>query len=230
MDIREQPMLKGSYEIERFLFGSQQLNSGGWVQGQTVVGKVVVDGTPLECLTRPIYAYLEYCGRINSVGDEAFTHLQSCGRGLSAQFLSSLGVPFKVAPAIERVNGLSDISGGFPPAVLWGASGKGSRNLYLKGPGNFSVYQMHMAYVHCPLSDSIGLINRAPRLAKSFSKANEQLVLVSSIAFANVFAIQSEFAVSPMEWVSIATQVLDGARQNKWQFDLLASELSGHHY
>ncbi|QBF25412.1 monalysin family beta-barrel pore-forming toxin [Pseudomonas tructae] len=230
MDAQEQSMLKGTYAIERHLFGGADLKAGGWVQGHTVVGKISIGRSVLEYYTRPIYAYLVYCGMIRSNGEDAFSHSHVCSRGLSAHFLTSLGLSFEVDPAIERVNGLSEIVGGFAPASLWGATHQQSQQLYLKGIGDFAVYQMHMAYAHAPYANENALVEHNPKLARRFVKIKDQSILVSSIAFANVFAIQREFAIDPMGWETVQGLVLDGARQDRWQFDAQACQSSSHRY
>ncbi|RWU25325.1 monalysin family beta-barrel pore-forming toxin [Pseudomonas alkylphenolica] len=223
-------VFKGSYSIEKYLFGSSEPKPGCWVKGQTVVGNMTIAGRVVKCFTRPIYAYLVYCGAAKGSSNDVYIQRQAFSTGFSTHFLSDLAMPFAFPPAVERVNGLSQIVSGVPATTLWAAPGQIFEDIYLDGVEPYAVYQVHMAYVHRPLADSLKMVKADPGIASVFCEAGGQSVLVSSVALVRGFAIQARHAVDPLEWGTIKTRVLDGVAKETWQFDETASQSSSHCY
>ncbi|QXH50515.1 monalysin family beta-barrel pore-forming toxin [Pseudomonas fakonensis] len=218
--------LKGSYEIERYLYGEQGVQSGSWVAGQTVVGDINVDGVAVECFTRPVYAYLSYCARVQQQRSGPYVHTQHYQCGLSRDFLAGLGVPFKVRPGINRVNALSRIVTDLTADVLWGMPVEQTRDVYLNDSKAYLVYQVNIAYAHCLLDGKPG----NARLGSVFSEMAVQWLLVSSLSTDRLVVVEERQAVEALGWQSVRQAVLAAKKLGAIEFDQSVADVPFNRY
>ena len=203
MQVDERLKLRGSYEIERYLYGAHGINQGVQVSGRRVREHISVDGELVECHTRPAFAYLNFCALVKESQEDIFTHRQQYRCGLSSDFLSDLAVPFELSPKFERVDALSEIVSGIALGTPSGEVVIKSRDIGLHGRGPFLIYQMHMAYEHCVAESSLQKINSLPQLSDVFSDVAGARVLVSSVGFDRVFAVHADQGIDPLTWQQV---------------------------
>lgn len=222
MSSQEASERKGSYEIERYLYGAQGLQAGSWVAGQTVFGKIEAGGVAVECFTRPVYAYLSYCSRVQENRTDDYVSRQHYWCGLSREFLADAGVSFKFSAGINRVNALSRIVTDLPAGVLWGAPSGFARDVYLSGSSPFLIYQVNIVYAHCLAGGGAG--------STVFSEVSGQRLLVSAIATNSLVAVAEAQAFSAIDWQVAKQAVLERAGQGALQFDYSAKDVPFFRY
>ncbi|QXH45922.1 monalysin family beta-barrel pore-forming toxin [Pseudomonas xanthosomatis] len=218
--------LKGSYEIERYLYGEQGVQAGSWVAGQTVIGDIKIDGVVVECFTRPVYAYLSYCARVQKQSSGPYVHSQHYQCGLNRDFLAGLGVPFKVRPGINRVNTLSRIVTDLPADILWGKPVEQARDVYLNDDKAYLVYQVNIAYAHC-------LVDGKPsnaKLGRVFSEVTGQWLLVSSVSTDRLVVVDESQAVEAPGWQAVRQAVLAAGKLGSLEFDQSVAAIPFNRY
>lgn len=211
--------LKGSYEIEQHLYTLSERRFGAWVEGQTVVGNIKVHGETFECFTRPVYAYLAQCEWVQGTVSGGFVHVQKYQCGFSDWFYSDVAGAFEVSAGIDRVNALSGIVTGVSPRKLWAKSSVKTKEISLSGQKHFSVYQMHMVYAHCLVGNSSKKIERSSLLSSVFHAVDDQWVMLSSVGFDRVLAVNAEEATQPQSWNSIKQRLLKEQAGSLARFD-----------
>lgn len=213
--------LKGSYEIEQHLYSLNERSLGAWVDGETVVGNIKVHGETLECFTRPVYAYLAQCEWVQGTVSGSFVHSQQYQCGFSDWFYSEVTGAFEVSAGIDRVNALSGIVTGVSPRKLWAKPSAKSKAVSLSGQSYFSVYQMHMVYAHCLVSKSSKNIERSRALSSVFHAIDDQWVMLSSVGFDRVLAVNAAEAAEPQSWNAVKQKLLKDEAGNLARFDCI---------
>lgn len=216
---------KGSYEIERHLYGAQGLQAGSWVAGKTVFGSIKVNGVSVECYTRPAFAYLSYCSRVQESRSDQYVSRQHYWCGLGREFMGDIGCAFKISAGVNRANSLSGIVTDLPAHVLWGEPSEHVRDVYLNGSAAYLIYQVNIAYAHCLLANKI-----SKELQGAFCDVGGQQVLVSATATSSLVAVDESQAVELAGWPLIKQAVLERAGQGVLQFDYAARDVPFYRY
>ncbi|QBF25375.1 monalysin family beta-barrel pore-forming toxin [Pseudomonas tructae] len=203
------PLLRGSAKIDRYLLaGAHGLRQGCWVEGETVRGDVFIGRQNWHTYSRPVFAYLEQVDIIRLEDQAEFKESVTVAQGYSRAFTQSLSVKYDISPSIDIINASAGLEMGYSQTETWTNEKSHAKEVTLKGPGVFTVYQLYMVYAHC--ADSAG-----KSMAAHF-KYHKQLLrgrvldlyYLSSVATNKTVTVKGEAAVSPLDWEDVQRIVL----------------------
>ncbi|NBA98067.1 monalysin family beta-barrel pore-forming toxin [Pseudomonas sp. R5(2019)] len=206
-DIADFPFKRGSYEIDSFLYGEGKVQKGCMVLGNTVYGDVTIGGQSWATYTVPVMAYLVHVDTLPVPNNVEQTQSVDVTKGFSKSFGFQLEASYSVSAGISVVNVSSEIKVGFSTTETWSSSTTQKRELKLKGPGVFNIYQVHMVYGHCALSagDLVDLFEYS-KVGKVGNRSD--LYYLSSIALDKLIPVAAADAIRPVSWEEIQREVL----------------------
>ncbi|NBA98068.1 monalysin family beta-barrel pore-forming toxin [Pseudomonas sp. R5(2019)] len=221
------PRQTGSYEIERYLIGSDELHAGCWVDGATVYGDQFIDARKYPAYTRPVYAYLSHVDTLRRSGGE--DTVVAVAKGHAEFFSQRMTAQYKVVDGIERVNVLSEIVTGYAPNETWQPFTTQQRRLALCETMPYSIYQLYIVYAHCVTSADAACAAAFEQFKERSQGARRDIIFLSAVATSKVVAVSSARAIRPQSWGEVQRRVLmDGysASQNagEWAFDFSSSK------
>ncbi|MFF7061098.1 monalysin family beta-barrel pore-forming toxin [Pseudomonas sp. NPDC008258] len=232
------PHKRGTYEIEKYLYGMDgKVNPGCWVFGDTVYGDLFLGNQNWGTYSTPILAYLEYLGMARVPGKVSHTEEVSTVEGYSRSFTSSLETEVSLGAGFLG----SAIGGKLTSSSTEGISKTHTRSqkIEMEGPGIFNFYQMHMVYAHC-VTGAGGFADFFKYAkTKTYSKAGrddrEDLCIVTSIATSSVITVSAENSIRPLGWDEIQEAALMKGHQfpgnsGRWIFNYGAYHTPGNRY
>lgn len=220
------PIKRGSYEIDNYLFAGRELQPAAWVEGRTLYGDIQIDHQAWATFSRPVFAYLSFVDTFQCFEQKSRAEaMVSIGYGTS--FRQGLRVDYRVAPAIDRVNTLSELSTGFEPRQAWSMAPAVVRTIPLRGPGKFVAYQLQLVYAHCARSAAGRLASVFHYHQQALKGKQRDLWYLSEIATSKVVVVPAQQAISALGWDAVQRIVLlEGYRaadnSGRWSMDFSA--------
>lgn len=226
---------RGSYELEKYLFAGPSLQRASWVVGKTIYGDVRIDHRPWSTFTRPVFAYLNYVDTFHCPGpaDSRVKAMITVGHGEA--FSQGMRVDYGVAPAIDRINTLSELSTGFEPSRSWSGTAKVARTIALPPPGHYVAYQLNLVYAHCARSAAGSLASAFAYHQQRLLGTRRDLFYLSEIATSKIVVVPARQAIDALNWDAVQKAVLkDGYRASdnsgQWNIDFSACGRSNQCY
>lgn len=226
--MRDFPYRKGSYEIENYLFGEDDVQAGCWILGDTVYGDVSIARQEWKTYTVPVLAYLSHLDTVRLPSNVEERHDVEVTAGFSQTFSASLEVEVSVSAGFASASVSSGIksSMGFSSGVSNSSTQK--RGITMTGPGRFNIYQMHIVYGH-RAKGAGHLADRFEYQRTLESAGRNDLFYLSSIATDKVVPVSVEHSVAPLGWAEIQRATLmDGfdplMNGGRWGIDYSARQ------
>lgn len=225
---------RGSYQIDRFLFGNAQIRQACWVKGVTEFGAMFDGSRWWDMYSVPVAAYVDHLRtvRVPSNGEDEYTF--ELNHGFSRSFSRTTEVSGGVSLEFKKIGLSSDIKVSFESSESWSTSTTRKHSRKLIGPGVFHAYQVHVVHAHCVMGaseiDYYFEHNKVlPILDANGDVLREDLIYLSSVATDTLVTVIEDDSVDPLGWDELQDTILFknySARRNAglWSFDYSVSD------
>jgi len=230
----DSPAQRGSYHIDKYLFGGDKVRQACWIKDATEFGQMFDGKRWWDMYSVPVAAYVEHVGTVQvpSNGEDARTF--EVTHGFTRSFSRTTEVSGGVQLEFKGVGVSSEVRVSFQAAQSWNDSTTQKHTRKLVGPGVFYAYQVHILYAHCVMGaseiDYYFEHNKVlPILDADAQVMREDLIYLSSVATDTLVTVLEEASVDPLGWDELQKKVLFehySSRKNAgcWRFDFSVNE------